>query len=507
MRHRRVGSGRVRSVAAAIGAAAALGLGAVPARADEAAAVRGALRHDALSAPIGFVLLGLGLAAAVLALARRRERDPALLYLSLSTSLYALRLLGSTDTLFLLYAPPQPAWSKLLNVITYVLPVPAFLFFERVIGPGWRSSIRRLWQAHALLAAVAVPCEILARRPGVLLGPYHGLVLIAMAVTLANLFAPGQVRSPDLRRLRGSFLILGVFIVLENLRALGLTPWRDNAEPVGFLIFNAGLGMIAARRIFSAQENLAAIRQELETARRIQRSILPETTPRIDGLALAARYVSASEVAGDFYDFLPAAGRRIGLLVADVSGHGVPAALVASMLKVAAAAEAPHAASPARVLSEMNQIFHGKLRNQFITAVCAFLDLEAGTLTFASAGHPPALLWHRREGRVEELAPGGPVMGRLQRAAYTEASLPLAAGDRLLLFTDGITEARSPGGEMFGDERLRALFAAEAGATPERIADAVIAGIAAWTGRDSGFDDDLTLVVAGVDLPPAAPQP
>ncbi|HEY4589896.1 MAG TPA: SpoIIE family protein phosphatase [Thermoanaerobaculia bacterium] len=465
---------------------------------DEAAVFRAALRHDALSAPIGFLLLGLGVAAGALALARRKSGDPVLAYFSLFTLLYALRLLAESQTVQLLYSPPELAWRKLIEIFTFVLPIPGFLFFERVIGLGWRSSMRWVWQLYIALALVAVPWEIVSPVPAVLFGIYRGLVLVAFTVALVNLFAPGRKADRDLWLLRVSFLVLGVFVILENLRALGLTPWRDNAEPVGFLIFNCGLGVIAARRIFDTQERLASIRQELETARRIQQAILPEEMPRIAGLDLAARYVSATEVAGDFYDFLPCEGRRAGLLIADVSGHGVPAALVASMLKVAAAAEIPHAASPARVLSEMNQIFHGKLRNQFITAFCVHLDLEAGRLTWSGAGHPPALLWRGREGKVEELAQGGPVMGRLRRAVYTEESLPLEPGDRLLLFTDGIPEALSPGGEPFGDERLQALLAAHAAQSAEQIAEALLARVAEWTGRSASFDDDLTFVVAGI---------
>jgi sigma-B regulation protein RsbU (phosphoserine phosphatase) len=465
---------------------------------DEAAVFRAALRHDALSAPIGFLLLGLGLAAGALALARRQNGDPALAYFSLFTSLYALRLLADSQTVQLLYSPPELAWRKLIDAITFVLPIPGFLFFERVIGRGWRSSLRWIWKLYVALALVAVPWEIVSTVPAFLFGIYRVLVLVAITLTLVNLFAPGRKADRDLWLLRVSFLVLGVFVILENLRGLGLTPWRDNAEPVGFLIFNCGLGVIAARRIFDTQERLASIRQELETARRIQQSILPEELPRIAGLDLAARYVSATEVAGDFYDFLPCDGRRAGLLIADVSGHGVPAALVASMLKVATAAEIPQAASPARVLSEMNQIFHGKLRNQFITAFCVHLDLETGRITWSGAGHPPALLWRRKEGKVEELAPGGPVMGRLRRAVYTETSLPLGPGDRLLLFTDGIPEALSPGGEPFGDERLQSLLAAHAARMPEQIAEALLARVAEWTGRSASFDDDLTFVVAGV---------
>lgn len=465
---------------------------------DETAVLRAALRHDVLSAPIGFLLLGLGLAAGALGLARRKSGDPTLLYFSLFTSLYALRLLADSQTVQILYAPPPLAWQKLIDVITFVLPVPGFLFFERVIGQGWRSTLRRVWQLYIVLALVAVPWEIVSPVPAWLFAIYRVLVLVAVTVTLVNLFALGRKADRDLGLLRVTFLVLGVFVILENLRAMGLTPWRDNAEPVGFLIFNCGLGVIAARRVFNTQERLASIRQELETARRIQQSILPEEVPRIAGLDLAARYLPATEVAGDFYDFLPAEGRRAGLLIADVSGHGVPAALVASMLKVAAAAEIPHAASPGRVLSEINQIFHGKLRNQFITAFCVFCDLEAGRITWSGAGHPPALLWRYSEGKVEELAQGGPVMGRLRRAAYTEESLPLEPGDRLLLFTDGIPEALSPAGEPFGDERLQALLAAHAAQSAERIAEALLARLAGWTGRSTAFEDDLTFVVAGI---------
>jgi phosphoserine phosphatase RsbU/P len=477
----------------------ALAIPAVP------AATLSALRQDLPSLGIGFVLLGFGLAAGAVALARRRSGDLTLLYFSILCSLYAVRLLCDVDATEILFSPPEPAWQKLINVLTYLMPVPAVFFFERVIGRGWRSSLYRLGQLLMILAVVAIPLEIISPSPGVLLGPYRILVIAAIVVTLANLFAPGRERSPDLRLLRASFLVLGVFALYENLRGMGLMPWQANLEPLGFLFFVGGLGAIAARRVFGAQERLAAIRQELETARRIQSSILPGETPRIDGLGIAARYVPASEVAGDFYDFLLGDDRRVGILIADVSGHGVPAALVASMLKVAVAAQAPHAASPAKVLSGINQIFHGKLRNQFITALYLFLDLEAGRLTAASAGHPRPLLWRQRVGQVEELPLGGTVIGRLRRAAYEEIAVDLAAGDRLLLFTDGIPEAASPGGEAFGEERLRAFLASRATLSAEAIAEDLLKEAAAWRGEAATFEDDLTLVTAAVETIGSSP--
>jgi serine phosphatase RsbU (regulator of sigma subunit) len=330
-----------------------------------------------------------------------------------------------------------------------------------------------------------------------MIGPYNWLVIAALAVTVANVFAPGRERTPDLRLLQVSLGVFGVFVLFENLRGLGLIRSGMNLEPLGFLFFVGCLGAIAARRVFGAQERLASIRQELETARSIQASILPGAPPRIEGLGLAARYVPASEVAGDLYEFLPGEGRRVGLLISDVSGHGVPAAMVASMLKVAVAAQAIHVESPAKVLSGINRIFHGKLHRQFITALYLFLDLEAGRLTAASAGHPRPLLWRRREAKVEELPLGGTVIGRLRPAEYQDISLDLEAGDRLLLFTDGIPEALGSGGEAFGEERLRAFLAHRSALGAEAIAEELLKEVAAWRGAAS-FDDDLTLVVVEI---------
>lgn len=459
------------------------------------------IRGEIPTAAIGFMLLGLGLAAGVAALARRRTADRALVSFSTLCTLYAVRLLCDIDAVETIYSLSPESWRKLLTVLTYLMPVPAFFFIARVIGPGWRSSMRRVGQLNTGLAAVAIPLEIAGVGQGALLGPYRLLVVLSLLVTVANLFAPGRPRTPDLSLLRASFIVMGLFSLYENLRGAGIIPGDQNVEPVGFLLFVAGLGVIAARRVSESQERLAAIRQELDTARRIQESTLPGEPPRLPGLDLAARYVPASEVAGDFYDFLPGEGRRLGVIVADVSGHGVPAALVAAMLKVAVAAQIDHASRPAKLLSGLNQIFHGKLKNQFITALCGDLDLDAGRFTFASAGHPPPLLWKARLGRVEELVQPGVIIGRLRRAAYTEASVVLEPGDRLLLFTDGIPEALSPTGEQLGDERLQAFLRDHAARSSGAIAEALLARVSEWTDRTEGLDDDLTLVVAGIETP------
>jgi len=127
-------------------------------------------------------------------------------------------------------------------------------------------------------------------------------------------------------------------------------------------------------------QQLLAIQKELETARLIQQSILPQTVPQIDGLDIAARYIPMTSVAGDFYDFIVVDNKRVGILIADVSGHGMPAALIASMLKIALAAQSPHADDPAQVLKGLNRALCGKFQHHYVTAAYVFVDMEKRAL-------------------------------------------------------------------------------------------------------------------------------
>jgi len=146
---------------------------------------------------------------------------------------------------------------------------------------------------------------------------------------------------------------------------------------------------VAANRFSGNEARLRSLEHELEIARRIQSSILPRALPSIRGLEMAARYVPMASVAGDFYDILAPDERHLCLLVADVSGHGLGAAILASMLKIAFASQQDDLHDPDRVLSGMNRALSGKLENNFVTAACLSLDIDTGNLRYAAAGHPP----------------------------------------------------------------------------------------------------------------------
>src|SRR5579863_344871 len=154
-------------------------------------------------------------------------------------------------------------------------------------------------------------------------------------------------------------------------------------------------------------KQLVEINTELEMARQIQLSILPSSTPKLTGMDIVARYVPMTSVAGDFYDFIVVDERHVGILIADVSGHGLPAALIASMLQVALAAQLGHASEPGRVLAGLNLALCGKFQHHFVTAAYVFVDMETNSISYAGAGHPPLLLWRASTRTASEVVENG----------------------------------------------------------------------------------------------------
>ena len=242
-------------------------------------------------------------------------------------------------------------------------------------------------------------------------------------------------------------------------------------------------------------QQLLTIQKELETARQIQLSILPSEIPNIEGLDIAARYLPMTSVAGDFYDFIVVDEKHIGILVADVSGHGMPAALIASMLKIALSTQEAHAADPAQVLLGLNQALCGKFQHHFVTAAYLFIDMENRTLTYAGAGHPPLLLWGGPEG-LRSVEENGLFLGKFSFATYSSVVLPLKAGDRLLLYTDGIPETANPAGVEFGADRFKQFLETEQSTSADHFADRLLEELSRWSARDSAedLDDDMTIV-------------
>ncbi|MFZ5908805.1 MAG: GAF domain-containing protein [Chloroflexota bacterium] len=264
-----------------------------------------------------------------------------------------------------------------------------------------------------------------------------------------------------------------------------------------------GIAQQAALAIQSDRlQDEKVVRERLETevqlARQIQQTFIPETLPARSGWELAARWWTARQVGGDFYDVLELPGGRIGLFIADVADKGIPAALFMALTRTLVRAAVAGSGSPAQALRRVNDLLIPDTRQgMFVTAAYAVLDPQDGRLAYANAGHNPPL-WLRRDGSLERLTRTGMALGVLEGTAIEENTIQLESGDCLLFYTDGLNESFSPGGELFGEERIiAALQSAQAGSA-ERILQAIEDSLMAFVG-DEVQADDLTMLLVRRD--------
>ena len=442
-----------------------------------------ALRH---SLPYFAIACAIAIGGACsLSLVTLKSRDRLLLWVGILSMLYAARLFLQNELVRRAFNAAGAGYVSVALGMTYLINVPLGLFAMELLGRGWKGSIAKwVWLCGAF-AVIAIPSSLLLHYPrwvGVANGSLvvGGTLLLLLHVARAH--GTGNLLSASLI---WPLMLFGACILLENggFRFRGLS-----IEPVGFLVLLIGLGSVAVRRALATERKLVDVEQELSTARRIQFSILPQSAPDLYGLGVSLGYERMSEVDGDYFDFL-VSEHLLTILVADVSGHGVPAALVSCMLRVCFAAQKVNAGNPAAMLSGLGRMLRGSLGGQYVTAACVVIDRNSGTITYAGAGHPPGILV-RNDGESVFLDQNGLFLGPFPNASYDNMSVPFQSGDRLILYTDGITEARVSEGEEFGRERLREFLLAANETEPKSVLDRLFTQI---TKGDP--EDDLTAVL------------
>jgi serine phosphatase RsbU (regulator of sigma subunit) len=237
------------------------------------------------------------------------------------------------------------------------------------------------------------------------------------------------------------------------------------------------------------------IEQELRVARDIQQASLPKEVPTLEGWQVSPYYQPAREVGGDFYDFFDLEDGRVGVVVGDATGKGMPAALVAeatsNMLR--AVAQALGSSSPREVLARVNETLLARIpANMFVTCFYAILDPKNASLSYANAGHDLPYL-RRRGGDCEELRARGMPLGLMPGMSYEQKQIVLDAGEGVLFYSDGLVEAHDPQGEMFGFPRLRKLIAEHA-AEERALGDFLLEELYSFTGEEWEQEDDITLL-------------
>lgn len=275
-------------------------------------------------------------------------------------------------------------------------------------------------------------------------------------------------------------------------------PWQPGEQEMRLLQLMANQAAMAIERarLHREEVNRRTLEKELALGQQIQRGLLPAGPPAVPGWEFAASYDPARLVGGDFYGFdaVPGEPPRLGILIGDVAGKGVPAALLMALSRAILRAVAREGLGPAKALTRANeQILEVSQSNLFLTAFYAMLEAESGKLVFANAGHNPPLWLQAATGEMRPLAAAGIALGAVDQIELEEREIQLAPGDLLLLYTDGITEAMDANSQLFGEARLSATLAAHAGDHAQQVLAAVVDAARAHTGS-LPQSDDMTVV-------------
>ena len=380
-------------------------------------------------------------------------------------------------------------------------PIPAGTLLFREGDPGGRSFFILDGEVEIVKSLGTTEERLIAvRGPGSSLGEME-------------LFSQGHLRTASVRAKSPLQVVEMSRADLENLlrrqpalafeivRTLSMRLDESESQTILDLREKNRLLQQAYDELKAAQAQLIEkekLERELEVARQIQVGILPRSLPELPGLDFGARMVPTSAVGGDFYDVIQLGNGRIGLVVGDVTGHGVPAALLMALTVTLVRVEAPRASSPAEVLFSVNRhLIESNDSGLFVTALYGILDVSTLEFHYARAGHPlPVALDSRANSVMLEQGTGQP-LGLFDPLALDEGRLQLDRGGSMLLYTDGVTEAVDGAGEFFGTERLTSALQAAAGFHPERICEALWLALTAYQGT-MPQDDDVTLVAVGI---------
>lgn len=451
----------------------------------------------------GLFFIFLGLMSLSVAVIRRGSGVRILIWIGLWSGLFGLNDLAHSS--LVTAAVPDALRLAATVIIAFtgylILPVGTLSFLELSLA-RLRRVLQVLIAIDLLVAAAGLYIFFATGRLNVLLSLNNLLAACTTTILVAVVAVPRLSRR-YLAISGHSVLTIGnILFALQALYAnlANVFNWNNPRffSSLGFAILLLSFAYTAMLMITANEGRLLSIEKELEIARQLQFSILPASPPELSNLHIASVYEPMTAVAGDFYQFLPIDQYRTGFLVADVSGHGVPAALIASMIKVATQAVNACASDPAEVLKRLGTSLNDNLRGQFVTAAYLWIDTAAGSARYSAAGHPPLLRWRKTDATLTRIESNGLLFGVKHESDYPVSEFPIAPGDRFLLYTDGVTEPENEAGEQFGDRQMEQVIRDNQSGTVSDLTTRLLQGIRRWQPSGLAQQDDITMVAVDV---------
>ncbi len=446
----------------------------------------------------GTIFMSIGATACVIAAIRWRRGVRVLVWWGIFSGMYGLQTLGQTTTVLeVLPHALKSAAPYVYTAITYLLLVSALLAWRELTLGKLKFLVELEILVGFVIALIGIGTFVLG-GPADKWKPYNNLLAVfVMVVLLAVVVLPkfsGFLVIPN-RIFTAAAIIYSLEVMYTNFSIVLHYRVLPLVASLGFAALLFSLGYVALEMLFTNERRLLSIETELETARQIQSSILPARVPELENLCVAASYLPMTSVAGDFYQFVRSDDSHLGILVADVTGHGVPAALISSMLKVAMQSVTIFAHDPAQVLRALNSILSSEAHGQLASAAYLWIDTKSRNALYSAAGHPPLLCWRNTRDEMQRIESNGLLFGIKPDSEYPVCSVPFEPSDRFLLYTDGITEAENATGEAFGERQLERVVRDHRLQPAPQLSLQLIAELQKWRSVAVNQEDDITLIV------------
>ena len=460
------------------------------------------LRGEVVDIVLGTVFLSIGATACAIAAIRWRRGVRILVWLGIWSGMYGAQTLLRTPMMVaVLPNALKSAMPYVSTAVMYLLLVSALFAWRELSLGKLRLLIQLEIFAGSAIALAGIGTFVLGGPDDKWMFYNNLLAVFAMLVLLTVVLVPKFSKFlviTNHRILTAATLIFALEVLYTNLSSVLHYRVLPMVASLGFAALLISLGYVALEIVFANESRLLSIETELETARQIQSSILPARVPELENLRIAATYLPMTAVAGDFYQFVRSDNNHLGILVADVSGHGIPAALISSMIKVAMQSVAVHTHDPAQVLGGLNRILSSEAHGQFASATYVWIDTENRNALYSAAGHPPLLCWRNKRGEMQRIESNGLLFGVKPDSEYPVRSVLLEPSDRLLLYTDGVTETENAAGEAFGDRQLERVVRNNRLQPASELSRQVLSELQRWRPAAVNQQDDITLIVVDV---------
>lgn len=420
------------------------------------------------------------------------------LYFALFCAIIAIRVLLTDEKLFVKLIPFLP-WEIYLR-LEYLTIMFGMVTFAHFVNELFQNKLNTI-----ILKSIDIYFGFFAIFVLVVPVMYvsYSLIYINIALVLSGLYMLiVMIRETNYNSPNSLLYIFGVtFLFFTLIHDILFAQQLINSVyllEIGLLIFVFTQSLVALEESIKIQNRLVTINSELEIARKIQKTILPEVIPSTQQIRIEACYIPMDEIGGDFYHFYELDANKIGVLIADVTGHGIPASLIASTVNIAFSLQRNYASNPAEVMANMNSILYGKTGGQPITALYAYIDSSDMVVKFSRAGHPLPLIWQSDTKKVREINVPGKILGVFNAIKTDVVEYKINIHDRIILYTDGIVEIRNMKNEIFGLDRFISYIEKFYYLNPEEFIDVIIDALIQWAGSKNRITDDITLVVIDI---------